>query len=354
MLFFDQQAKLFPAEIRAPAGTLAGVSGYQIQFSSSDIFTPGDEVDTLVAMNPAALRTNLPNLKKGGILIVNEDAFEENDLKKAGYAANPLEDDSLKGYRLIRVPINKLNSEAVKPAGLTVKQADLCKNFFALGLVYWLYGRPLDPTLKYIDTKFAKKNPQVAQANTLTLKAGYHFGETAELFTEHYIVEKAQLPPGKYRKITGNEAVVIGLVAAGKLSGKELFYASYPITPASSILEGLAELKNFGVVTFQAEDEICAMGAAIGAAFGGALGVTGTSSTRVGFASPNTTCTRGAGLPERGRDRAPQAHETTTTTLTTIPLNLTPRSLRSPRKIGYIALPHRWSRLRPHAPTPST
>jgi 2-oxoglutarate ferredoxin oxidoreductase subunit alpha len=267
----------FPAEIRAPAGTLAGVSGYQIQFSSSDIYTPGDEVDTLVAMNPAALRTNLPSLKKGGILIVNEDAFDDHDLKKAGYAANPLEDDSLKGYRLIRVPINKLNTEAVKPAGLTVKQADLCKNFFALGLVYWLYGRPLDPTLKYIDKKFAKKLPQVAQANTLTLKAGYHFGETAELFTEHYIVEKAQLPAGKYRKITGNEAVVIGLVAASRLCGKELFYASYPITPASSILEGLAELKNFGVVTFQAEDEICAMGAAIGASFGGALSVTGTS-----------------------------------------------------------------------------
>jgi len=267
----------FPAEIRAPAGTLAGVSGYQIQFSSTDIFTPGDDVDALVAMNPAALRMNLSAVRKGGILIINEDAFGPNDLRKAGYETNPLEDNSLAGYRVVRVPIDKLNAAAVKESGLTVKQADRCKNFFALGVVYWLYGRPLEPTLKYIQEKFAKKSPAVAQANTLALKAGYNFAETTELFHEHYLVERAKLPPGTYRKITGNEAVVIGMVAAARLAGTELFYASYPITPASDILHGLAELKNFEVITFQAEDEIAAMGAAIGAAFGGALAATGTS-----------------------------------------------------------------------------
>jgi 2-oxoglutarate/2-oxoacid ferredoxin oxidoreductase subunit alpha len=267
----------FPAEIRAPAGTLAGVSGYQIQFSSSDIYTPGDDVDALIAMNPAALRTNLRGVKKGGMVIVNSDAFAAGDLKKAGYENNPLDDGTLAGYRLIKVQIDKLNSEAVKSTGLGAKQADLCKNFFALGLIYWLYGRPLEPTLDYIEKKFAKKNAAVALANTLTLKAGYNYGETTELFAEQYYVDKAKLPPGVYRKITGNEAVVIGMVAAAKLAGKELFYASYPITPASDILHGLAELKNFRVGTLQAEDEICAMGAALGAAFGGSLAATGTS-----------------------------------------------------------------------------
>jgi len=267
----------FPAEIRAPAGTLAGVSGYQIQFSSSDIYTPGDECDALVAMNPAALRTNLRGVKKGGMIIVNSDAFAAGDLKKAGYEVNPLDDGSLAGYRLIKVQIDKLNHEAVKETGLGAKQADLCKNFFALGLVYWLYGRPVEPTLDYIDKKFAKKNPAVALANSLTLKAGYNYGETTELFAEQYYVDKAKLPAGTYRKITGNEAVVIGMVAAAKLAGKDLFYASYPITPASDILHGLADLKNFRVGTLQAEDEICAMGAALGAAFGGSLAATGTS-----------------------------------------------------------------------------
>ncbi len=267
----------FPAEIRAPAGTLAGVSGYQIQFSSSDIYTPGDECDALVAMNPAALRTNLRGVKKGGMIIVNSDAFAAGDLKKAGYEANPLEDGSLAGYRLIKVQIDKLNGEAVKETGLGAKQADLCKNFFALGLVYWLYGRPLEPTLDYIQKKFGKKNAAIALADAMTLKAGYNYGETTELFAEQYFVDKAKLPPGTYRKITGNEAVVIGMVAASKLAGKDLFYASYPITPASDILHGLADLKNFRVGTLQAEDEICAMGAAIGAAFGGSLAATGTS-----------------------------------------------------------------------------
>jgi 2-oxoglutarate ferredoxin oxidoreductase subunit alpha len=267
----------YPAEIRAPAGTLGGVSGFQVHFSSTDIFTPGDEVDALVAMNPAALKTNLRSVTKSGILIVNEDAFTALDLKKAGYEKNPLDDDSLKGYKVIKVPIDKLNAEAVKDTGLSSKHVSRCKNFFALGLVYWLYGRSLEPTLAYIEDKFGAKNPAAARANTLTLKAGYYFGETCELFDAQYQVDKAKLPTGQYRKITGNEAVALGLVAAAKLASKELFYGSYPITPASDILHNLSEYKNFGVVTFQAEDEICAMGATVGAAFGGALAATGTS-----------------------------------------------------------------------------
>ncbi|HEY8666948.1 MAG TPA: 2-oxoacid:acceptor oxidoreductase subunit alpha [Tepidisphaeraceae bacterium] len=266
----------FPAEIRAPAGTLAGVSGYQIHFASSEIFTPGDEVDALIAMNPAALKTNIKSVKSGGIVIVNEDSFSAGDLKKAGYAINPLDDDSLKSFRLIKVPIDKMNAAATKDTGLGAKDIDRCKNMFALGLVYWLYGRPLDATLDYINKKFGKK-PAVAMANSLTLKAGYHFGETAELFNEQYQVPKAKLAPGTYRKITGNEAIALGMITASKLADKDLVYCSYPITPASDILHELAAQKNFGVLTFQAEDEIAAMGAAIGAAFGGSLGVTGTS-----------------------------------------------------------------------------
>src|SRR4051812_9915599 len=266
----------FPAEIRAPAGTLAGVSGFQIHFSSNDIFTPGDDVHALVAMNPAALRTNLGSVVSDGIVIVNEDAFTPKDITKAGYPKNPLEDGSMQHYRLIKVPVNKLTSAAAKDTGLGAKDIDRCKNMFALGLVYWLYGRPVEPTVNYIKSKFSKK-PAVEQANTLALKAGYAFGETTELFNEQYQVPKAKLAPGKYRKITGNEAVAIGMVAAAKLAGKELVYCSYPITPASDILHNLAGYKNYGVVTFQAEDEIAAIGAAIGASFGGALGVTGTS-----------------------------------------------------------------------------
>lgn len=266
----------FPAEIRAPAGTLAGVSGYQIHFSSNDIFTPGDEVDALVAMNPAALRTNLKSVKTGGIVIVNEDSFGAVDLKKAQYAANPLEDGSLGRYRLVKVPIDKLNAAATADTGLGAKDTDRCKNMFALGLVYWLYGRPLDATMGYINRKFAKK-PQVAAANAKSLQAGYNYGITTELFQEHYEVPKARLASGLYRKITGNEAVALGMAAAARLADKELIYCSYPITPASDILHELSALKNFGVMTFQAEDEIAAMGAAIGAAFGGALAATGTS-----------------------------------------------------------------------------
>jgi 2-oxoglutarate ferredoxin oxidoreductase subunit alpha len=267
----------FPAEIRAPAGTPAGVSGFQIHFSSTDIFTPGDEVDALVAMNPAALKSNIKSVKDGGIVIVNEDSFAAVDLRKAGYEKNPLDDGSLSRYRLIKVPINKLTSESAKETGLGAKDIDRCKNMFALGLCYWLYGRPLETTLAFINSKFAKKMPAVAMANALALKAGHAFGETAELFSEQYQVPKAKLPPGRYRKITGNEAVAIGMVTAGRLAKKEVIYCSYPITPASDILHELAALKNFGAVTFQAEDEIAAIGAAIGASFGGSLGCTGTS-----------------------------------------------------------------------------
>ncbi|MDB5332727.1 MAG: korA [Phycisphaerales bacterium] len=274
----------FPAEIRAPAGTLAGVSGFQIHFSSTDIYTPGDDLDALVAMNPAALKTNLRSLKSGGILMVNEDAFAAADLRKAGYDISPLEDASLGGYRLIRVPINKLTAAAAKDSGLGAKDIDRCKNMFALGLVYWLYGRPLEPTLQYIEQKFAKK-PAVAGANALALKAGYHFGETAELFSEQYQVPKAKLPPGNYRKITGNEATALGMIAASKLADKQLVYCSYPITPASDILHQLSAAKNFNVITFQAEDEIAAIGAAIGAGFGGALGATGTSGPGIALKS---------------------------------------------------------------------
>jgi 2-oxoglutarate ferredoxin oxidoreductase subunit alpha len=266
----------FPAEIRAPAGTLAGVSGFQVHFSSHDIHTPGDKLNTLVAMNPAALKTNLKDLEPGGMLIVNTDAFGTSDLRKAGYATNPLEDGSLKGYRLFRIPINKLNRDAVADVKLSPREADRCKNFFALGLVYWLYERSLEPTLRWIREKFAK-NPAVMEANSRTLKAGYNFGETTETMPVHYRVPPAAIKPGTYRKITGNEAVAMGLVAATQIANIPLVYATYPITPASDILHYLADLKRFLVRTVQAEDEIAAIGMAIGASFGGAMGVTATS-----------------------------------------------------------------------------
>lgn len=266
----------FPAEIRAPAGTLAGVSGFQVHFASNDIHTPGDTLNALVAMNPAALKTNLRDLESGGILVVNSDAFGTSDLSKAGYKVSPLEDGSLKGYRTIRVPINKLNREAVVECKLSPREADRCKNFFALGLVYWMFERPMEPTLKWIRDKFGK-NPAILEANTRTLKAGYNYGETVEILPVHYRVPKAKIAPGTYRKITGNEALAFGLVAATQLAKTPLVYSSYPITPASSILEQLSDMKRFGVKTLQAEDEIAAVGIAIGASFGGALGATGTS-----------------------------------------------------------------------------
>lgn len=269
----------FPAEIRAPAGTLAGVSGFQVHFSSTDIHTPGDDLDTLVVMNAAALKTNIKDLQPGGILVVNTDGFETSDLKKANYKVNPLDDGSLKGYRVIRVSVAKLTIEAVKDCGLTPREQDRCKNFFALGLVYWMYERPLDATLRWIKDKFGKKpeHMPVLKANTQALKAGYNYGETVEILPVQYQVAKAQIAPGTYRKITGNEAAVLGFVAAGELAKKTLVYAGYPITPASSILEGLSDMRRFGVKTFQAEDEIAAAGVAMGASYGGAIGITGTS-----------------------------------------------------------------------------
>ncbi|HXK34696.1 MAG TPA: 2-oxoacid:acceptor oxidoreductase subunit alpha [Dehalococcoidia bacterium] len=265
-----------PAEIRAPQGSLPGVSGFQVSFSSYEIYTPGDAPDVLVAMNPAALKTNIGDLPRGGILVVNEDEFNETNLKKAAYASNPLEDGSLQAYRVYRVPISTLNARALKDSGLTAVQIDRCKNMFALGLMYWMYSRPMDTTLRWIDQKFAK-NPEVAEANKRSLKAGYNFGETTEMFASHYHVPKAKQKPGLYRNITGNEATALGFLTASKLAGRPLFYGSYPITPASDILHELSRFKRFGVKTFQAEDEIAAVGAAIGASFGGALGLTGTS-----------------------------------------------------------------------------
>jgi 2-oxoglutarate ferredoxin oxidoreductase subunit alpha len=267
----------FPAEIRAPAGTLAGVSGFQLNFSSHDIFTPGDAVDTLVAMNPAALKTNLGDLRRGGTLIVNIDEFDKGNLQKAGYEASPLEDgELLSKYHVHRVPMTRLNRDAVAGLGLSQKDADRCKNFFALGLVYWLYDRDRKPTEDYISDKF-KKNPTIVEANLRALRGGFNYGFSTESFTTHYQVPKAKLPPGKYRKITGNEATAWGLVTGAKLAGKTLFYGGYPITPASGILEELAEMKSFGVKTFQAEDEIAAMASVCGAAFAGQIAVTASS-----------------------------------------------------------------------------
>jgi 2-oxoglutarate ferredoxin oxidoreductase subunit alpha len=266
----------FPAEIRAPAGTLAGVSGFQVHFASTDIHTPGDALDALVVMNAAALKTNLRDLQPGGILVVNTEGFEVSDLTKAKYKISPLDDGSLKGYHVVRVPVTKMTRLAVAECKLTTRESDRCKNFFALGLVYWMYERSLEPTLRWIREKFAK-NPQYVEANSRALKAGYNYGDTVEVMPVQYTVAKAKIAPGTYRKITGNEAIVIGLAAASQIANKPLVYASYPITPASSVLEGLAELRRYAVKTFQAEDEIAAAGVAIGASFGGAIGITGTS-----------------------------------------------------------------------------
>ena len=266
----------FPAEIRAPRGTRAGVSGFQVQFSAEEIFTPGDGLDALVCMNPAALVTNLADLKGTGILIVNSDSFDAKDLKLAKLAENPLEDGTIENYRTIRVPMTTLTRGAVEPTGLSVKLADRCKNFFAMGLVFWLYGRDVEPTLRFIENKFSSK-PEIAEANRLALKAGWHYGETTEDFASTYQVPKAELKPGTYRNVMGNQALAWGLIAASKLSGKELFLGSYPITPASDILHELSKHKNFGVRTFQAEDEIAAVCSAVGAAFGGSMAVTTSS-----------------------------------------------------------------------------
>jgi len=266
----------FPAEIRAPRGTKAGVSGFQIHFSSNEIYTPGDTVDALVAMNPAALVTNIADLREGGVLLVNKDSFDKKGLEQAGYTSDPLEDGSLSAYKLHSVEMTKLTRLAVEGLGLSQKEADRCRNFFAMGLVFWLYDRSLEPTLRFIDTKFGKL-PGVAQANTNALKAGFNYGETVEAINTQYHVGPAKLPPGRYRNIEGNLALAWGLLAAAQLSDKRLFLGAYPITPASDILHYLSNYKNFDVLTFQAEDEIAAVTATIGAAFGGEMAVTASS-----------------------------------------------------------------------------
>ena len=268
----------FPAEIRAPAGTLAGVSGYQLQFGSRSILTPGDEPDALVAMNPAALKSNISDLPEGGMLVVNVDSFKKMNLKKAGYESNPLEDEEFrKKYQLIELDLTTLTKEALSESPLKPSDKARCKNFFALGFMCYVYGRPLDPTLKFFDQKWGKRLPEVAEANSTALKAGHNLGDTMETARNRYQLAKAVVQPGVYRKISGNEALVYGLVAGAQSANRELLYSGYPITPASPVLEGLSALKKFGIKTVQAEDEIAAMGVAIGASFAGDLSVVATS-----------------------------------------------------------------------------
>jgi 2-oxoglutarate/2-oxoacid ferredoxin oxidoreductase subunit alpha len=266
----------FPAEIRAPAGTLPGVSSFQVQIADRDILTPGDQPDVLVVMNPAALKANLGDLAPAGTLVVNSDAFDERNLQKAGYESNPLEDGTLDAYRVLEVPMEDLTKQAVEASGIRGRGMLRSKNFFAVGLMAWMFNRPLEPTLEWIDKKFSR-DTETRDANTLAFRAGYHLGETTEMFRHTFDVRPATMPPGTYTNVTGNQALAWGLVAASQAARLPLFYASYPITPASDILHELARLRNFGVRTFQAEDEIAAAGAALGAAFGGHIGVTGTS-----------------------------------------------------------------------------
>jgi 2-oxoglutarate ferredoxin oxidoreductase subunit alpha len=266
----------FPAEIRAPAGSLAGVSGFQVQFSSARIYTAGDAPQVLVAMNPAALRTNLPDLEPGGLLIVDGGTFKTKNLEMAGYVSNPLEDGSLAGYRLIPIDISRAVTSALKGSGMSPRDVLRTRNMYALGLLFWLYGRDPERETDSIRSKFSRR-PQVADANVTAFVTGYHFGETAELFDATYRVPPARLEPGTYRNITGSEATAIGIVAAAQLAGRPLFYGSYPITPASDILHYLNTYRHYGITTFQAEDEIAAVASAIGASFGGSIGVTGTS-----------------------------------------------------------------------------
>lgn len=269
----------FPAEIRAPQGTMAGVSGFQIHFSSNKVFTPGDSCDVLVAMNAAALKANLKSLKTGGKIIVNTDGFDSKNLRLANYAegVNPIENNSLEGYDLIKVDVTKLTRESLKDfTELGVKERDRAKNMFVLGLIYWIYNRDLTNTINFLKEKFGKKEV-ILQSNIKVLQAGYNYGETTETFSTQYTVEKAKLPAGKYRSIMGNQAVAYGLIAASEKSGLPLFLGSYPITPASDILHDLSKYKAFGVRTFQAEDEIAAICSAIGASYGGSLGITTTS-----------------------------------------------------------------------------
>jgi 2-oxoglutarate ferredoxin oxidoreductase subunit alpha len=265
----------YPAEIRAPAGTTAGVSGYQIQFAAHEVYSAGDQPDTLVAMNPAALKVHLPDLKRGGMLILNEAAFKQGDLDRAGWSSNPLADGSLDNYRVIKVDFEHLVGKAVEGTGVSTKDASRCKNFYALGLVFWIYSRDTDREEQAIRERF-KKVPSLAEANLRAFKAGYNYGETIEALAP-YSIQPARLKPGKYRNVTGNSALALGLIAATQKAGLRLFYGSYPITPASDILHELSKNRRFQVTTFQAEDEIAAISAAIGASFSGALGITGSS-----------------------------------------------------------------------------
>ncbi len=268
----------FPAEIRAPAGTVPGVSSFQLKFGSNEVLTPGDECDVLVVMNSAALKANLSLLKKGGIVIANTSGFDKKNLSLAKYPAgvNPLEDGSLTEYELIEVDVTKLVKEAISDMGLSYKDEERTKNMFVLGLLYWMYNRPMESTISFLETKFGNK-PEIAEANVRVLKAGYFYGETAEIFSSRITVKQADLKPGTYRNITGNDATVLGLVAAARKSNMPLFFGSYPITPASDILHGLSMHKKFGITTFQAEDEIAAVSSSIGASFGGSIGVTSSS-----------------------------------------------------------------------------
>ncbi len=266
----------YPAEIRAPLGTIYGVSGFQLSFSSNNIHTPGDSPDVLVAMNPAALKKYLPTIKKDAAIIANIDSFDKKNLKLANYTSNPLEDGSLKGYTVYEIPITSMTQEALKDSGLSPKLIVRSKNFFALGVMYWMYGRPMEPTLDWLKEKFIKK-PEIVEANSKVLKTGYYYAETAEIFSNRFEIKPAKLPKGIYRSIAGNEATAMGFVAASVISGHQLFLGSYPITPASDILHYLSKYKNFGVKTFQAEDEIAGITSAIGAAFGGSLAITTTS-----------------------------------------------------------------------------
>ncbi len=266
----------YPAEIRAPAGSLNGVSGFQIHFSSGESTTHGDHPDVLVAMNPAALKVNMKDLKKNATIIVNESSFDNKNLSLAKYESNPLDDDSLKGYNVLRVPMTKAVMNALDGVNVSMKEKERCKNFFALGIMFWMYSRPVEPTLKWIENKFRVK-PDILEANKKALMAGYHYSEMTELFTTRYFLEPVKLPPGKYKNVTGNEAAALGMVAASWKSGLPLFLGSYPITPASEILHELSSFKHFGVKTFQAEDEIASIAACIGAAFAGDLALTTTS-----------------------------------------------------------------------------
>jgi 2-oxoglutarate/2-oxoacid ferredoxin oxidoreductase subunit alpha len=266
----------YPAEIRAPAGTVPGVSGFQLNFSSEEVHTPGDSIDVLIAMNPAALKVNVGDLKANGIAIINSDSFKEGDLRKAHLTTNPLEDHSLDKFRVFPVELQRLTRSALQHLGLDSKAMDRCKNFFALGMCYWLYNRSMEPTVRWIDDKF-KKKPLLAEANKLALKAGYSYCEATEAFQISYEIPPAQLSPGLYRNLSGNQALALGFVTAAKKAGLKLFLGSYPITPASDILHELSQYKDFGVLTFQAEDEIAAITSSIGASYAGSLAITTTS-----------------------------------------------------------------------------